>query len=86
MDISDLTFRIITQGKKVSIRNFELDLPSSSLELSRCEIDLTPTSDTAKIMDYALSLIHILDFTTAYNYSIDLTQNQIKKARFSKDG
>lgn len=53
LDISDLTFRIITQGKKVSIRNFELDLPSSSLELSRCEIDLTPTSDTAKIMDYA---------------------------------
>lgn len=26
------------------------------------------------------------DFTTAYNYGIDLSQNQIKKARFSKDG
>lgn len=26
------------------------------------------------------------DFTTAYNYSIDIRQNQVKKARFSKDG
>lgn len=26
------------------------------------------------------------DFTSAYNYIIDLTQNQVKKARFSKDG
>ena len=30
--------------------------------------------------------IQEVDFTTAYNYSIDLSQNQIKKARFSKDG
>lgn len=26
------------------------------------------------------------DFTSAHNYIVDLTQNQIKKARFSKDG
>ncbi|MFQ9315664.1 MAG: pentapeptide repeat-containing protein [Dysgonomonas mossii] len=30
--------------------------------------------------------IQEVDFTTAYNYSIDLSQNQIKKACFSKDG
>lgn len=53
LEISDLVFRLITQGKKVSVRGFELNLPSSYLELEKCELDLTPSSDTAKILDYA---------------------------------
>jgi hypothetical protein len=63
LKISDLTFRLITQDKKASVRKFELELPSSTLALSRCEIDLTPTNDTAKLMDYAT-----LDCTIATSY------------------
>jgi uncharacterized protein YjbI with pentapeptide repeats len=32
------------------------------------------------------SNIQEVNFTSAFNYIIDLSQNQIKKARFSKDG
>lgn len=53
LEISNLLCRVITQGKKASIRGFNLSLPSSSVEFGKCEIDLTPTSDTAKIADYA---------------------------------
>ena len=53
LEISNLVFRVLTQDKKVSVRGFKLEMPSSSFELSRCELDLTPSSDTAKIMDYA---------------------------------
>ncbi|NDV78222.1 translocation/assembly module TamB [Dysgonomonas sp. 511] len=53
LEISNLVFRLMSQEKKYSIRGFKLDLPASHLELERCELDLTPTSDTAKIMDYA---------------------------------
>lgn len=52
-DISDLTFRLITQGKKVSVRNFNLELPSSTFALGRCEINLTVPDDTSKVIDYA---------------------------------
>lgn len=53
LEITNLLCRLITQGKKVSVRGFNLNLPESNIELSRCEIDLTPTSDTAKVLDYA---------------------------------
>lgn len=53
LEISNLLLRVITQDKKVSVRGFNLNLPSSNIELNRCEIDLTPTSDTARILDYA---------------------------------
>lgn len=53
VEISDLVFRLITQGKKASVRGFNLYLPSSHLQFDRCELDLTPNSDTAKILDYA---------------------------------
>jgi hypothetical protein len=53
LEITNLLCRLITQGKKVSVRGFNLNLPASNIELSRCEIDLTPTNDTAKVLDYA---------------------------------
>lgn len=53
LEITNLLCRLITQGKKVSVRGFSLSLPASSIELSRCEINLTPANDTAKILDYA---------------------------------
>jgi len=53
LEISNLVFRLITQEKKMSVRGFRLDLPSSYLELGKCEIDLTPTNDTTNILDYA---------------------------------
>lgn len=53
LEISNLVFRIVTHDKKVSVRGFNLDLPSSNLALSKFELDLTPTSDTANILDYA---------------------------------
>lgn len=54
LEISDLIFRVVTQGKKVSVKGFDLDLPSSHLAFEKLELDLTPTSDTAKILDYAV--------------------------------
>lgn len=42
-------------------------------------------SDLSEAIFYN-SNIQEADFTTARNYSIDLTQNSFKKARFSKDG
>jgi len=53
LEISNLIFRLITQDKKASVRGFRLDLPSSYLELNKFEVDLTPTSDTANVFDYA---------------------------------
>lgn len=53
LEISDLVFRVLTQGNKVSVKGFDLDLPSSHLAFEKFELDLTPTSDTAKILDYA---------------------------------
>lgn len=63
LEISNLVFRVISQGKKMSVRGFELNLPSSYMSLEKCEIDLTPTSDTAKILDYA-----VLDCRVAPSY------------------
>ncbi|MDR1091967.1 MAG: pentapeptide repeat-containing protein [Prevotella sp.] len=42
-------------------------------------------SDLSEAIFYNTN-IQEADFTSAYNYSIDLSQNNIKKARFSKDG
>lgn len=53
LEISNLVFRVVTQDKKVSVRGFNLDLPSSNLAFSKFELDLTPTNDTANILDYA---------------------------------
>lgn len=53
LEISNLLCRIVTDDKKISIRGFNLDLPSSKIELDRCEIDVTPTSDTLQALDYA---------------------------------
>lgn len=53
LEITNLLGRLITQGKKMSVRGFSLNLPASKIELSKCEINLTPTSDTAKVLDYA---------------------------------
>lgn len=53
LEVSNLICRILTQKRKASIRGFKLEMPSSYLELNKCEIDLSPTSDTAKVMDYA---------------------------------
>ncbi len=53
LEITNLLFRLITQGKKASVRGFSLSMPASDIELSKCEIDLTPTNDTARVLDYA---------------------------------
>lgn len=53
LDISDLTLRLITQNKKISVRGFNLQLPASSLEFDKCEIDLTVPDDSSKVKDYA---------------------------------
>lgn len=54
LEISNMVGRLITQGKKASIRGFALNLPSSTLEFDKCEIDLTPTdNDSLKLADYA---------------------------------
>ncbi|MDR0824648.1 MAG: translocation/assembly module TamB [Prevotella sp.] len=53
LDISALTFRLITQGKKISVRGFNMELPHSYLKLERCEVDLTPPDDSSKVIDYA---------------------------------
>lgn len=52
LEVSNLVFKLITQDKKASIRGFRLEMPSSQLRLSKCEIDMTPSSDTAKLIDY----------------------------------
>jgi len=53
LEVSDLVFRVTTQDKKVSVRGFELNMPASYLAFDKCDLDLTPTSDTAKFLDYA---------------------------------
>jgi hypothetical protein len=53
LEVTNLLCRLITQGKKVSVRGFRLDLPASNIGLSKCEINLTPANDTAKVLDYA---------------------------------
>ena len=53
LNISDLTLRLITQNKKISVRGFNLQLPASSLEFDKCEIDLTVPDDSSKVMNYA---------------------------------
>lgn len=52
-ELSNLVFRLITQNKKASIRGLKLDLPASSIILDKCELNLTPTNDSAKLLDYA---------------------------------
>ncbi|WP_231496722.1 translocation/assembly module TamB domain-containing protein [Prevotella sp. 10(H)] len=54
LEISDLVFKLVSQGKKYSLRGFELDMPSSSLVFDKFELDLTPTGDSAKVQDYAV--------------------------------
>lgn len=53
LEISNLVFRLVTQEKKISVRGFKLNMPSSNLVLDKCELDLTPTNDTANVLDYA---------------------------------
>lgn len=53
MKINDLVFRLITQEKRSSIKGFKLNLPSSFVELERCELDLTPVNDSLELTDYA---------------------------------
>lgn len=66
LEVSNLVGRLLTQGKKASIKGFVLDLPSSTLELDKCEIDMTPpANDSLKLADYAkfdlvISSSHIL--------------------------
>lgn len=52
-ELSNLVFRLVTQEKKISVRGLKLDLPASSFILDKCELDLTPINDTAKLLDYA---------------------------------
>ncbi|MDR2956049.1 MAG: translocation/assembly module TamB [Prevotella sp.] len=52
-EVSDLSFRLISQGKKYSVKGFDLSLPSSNLSFNKLDLDLTPINDTANILDYA---------------------------------
>lgn len=55
LQISNLVCRLITQGNLASVKGFKLDLSESTLELDKCEIDLTPPeNDSLKVIDYAL--------------------------------
>lgn len=53
LEISDLTFRLLSQEKKISIKGFNLELPSSSLIFNKCEIDLTQTDDSLSAFEQA---------------------------------
>ena len=69
--------------KKTSFKNsqlHEVDFTECNLQgslLDNCDLNM------ARFVD---SIIEHVDFTTAYNYSIDLELNKIKKAKFSLMG
>lgn len=52
-ELSNLVLRLVSQEKRYSVRGFKLDLPGSNLVFDKCVLDLTPSSDTAKVLDYA---------------------------------
>lgn len=52
-EINNLTCRLLTQGKKASLRGFRLDMPSSFLQFDKCDVDLSKGSDGENILDYA---------------------------------
>lgn len=53
LEISNLICRLITQDKKAYIKGFRLDMPSSYLQLDKCEVDLRQAKDTGSILNYA---------------------------------
>lgn len=53
LELTNMVFRLVTQGKKASVRGFKLYMPSSYLELNKCELDLTSPNDSLKLLDYA---------------------------------
>lgn len=55
-EIDNLTCRFITQGKKVYLKGFRLDLPSTHLQLEKCEADLSQKNDSSNnIIDNILA-------------------------------
>ncbi|MFT3994503.1 MAG: translocation/assembly module TamB domain-containing protein [Dysgonomonas sp.] len=52
LEISNLTCRLITQNKKASLKGFRLDMPSSYLELDKCDLDLSQAKDTGNLINY----------------------------------
>jgi hypothetical protein len=57
LEIKNLTTRLITQGKKASLRGFRLDLPSSYLKIDKFEADLDSISNYAFDFEIAPSYI-----------------------------
>lgn len=69
--------------KKTTFKNCSL------VNVDFAECDLTAASfENSNLQDamFDNTIIEKADFTTAYNYTIDLAMNRIKKARFCKDG
>lgn len=54
LDIDNLTCRIITQDKKVYLKGFRIDLPSSYLQLDKFEADLSTKNDSNSSIENAL--------------------------------
>lgn len=50
-NLDNLTCRLITQGKKVFLKGFKLNLPDSYLDLEKCEADLTIHNDSISALE-----------------------------------
>lgn len=50
LNVENLTTRIITQGKKIYIKGFKLDLPNTHLQFQKCEFDLTENDSTKSLL------------------------------------
>lgn len=54
LEISNLTCRLLTHGKQVSVRGFRLDMPSSTLTLDKCEINTAIIDSSMNVMENAM--------------------------------
>lgn len=54
LEISNLVLRVLTQGKNIAVKGFRLDMPSSYLELDKCQIDLTQATNKTDILENAV--------------------------------
>ena len=52
-EIENLSCRLLTHDQKASLRGFRLQLPNSSLQLDKFEVDMTNKEDGKGILDYS---------------------------------
>lgn len=53
-EIENLTCRLLTHDKVASLKGFRLNLPSSFVQLDKCEVDMTNPDNSGNILDYAI--------------------------------